>query len=309
MTVTTKKDCHVDPSEIYPNFWVGSAWIDLKLYNKCSVIVSLNKTEGDIWDTGWRGTLVYLPITDYCALPIDVLTSYVVKITTYLNMGSVVGMHCIGGHGRTGYVAAAVLWHLGVIQKEGYADPVKYVREKYCKNAIESVSQLESLEEFTGLVGLVEKYFTPKYSSKVIQSWGKGTWNSKDSAKSGNYSYGGYENGGLYGSDIYDPYYDDPYYKDVKDPVDDKGVSNSTGSSIGKLTSKPSAYYDPCYECIHSELISAALVVTCELGYETGELCERFFAWVDTNYNEGSDETFEGEVVSEEEKVDVSKEK
>jgi hypothetical protein len=47
---------------------------------------------------------------------------------------------CIGGHGRTGTWLAAVVSKMGVDP-----DPIKYVRDKYCKSAVESEEQVTFL--------------------------------------------------------------------------------------------------------------------------------------------------------------------
>lgn len=47
---------------------------------------------------------------------------------------------CIGGHGRTGLVLAAVVAKVGVSD-----DPIAYVRENYCTKAVESQAQVNFL--------------------------------------------------------------------------------------------------------------------------------------------------------------------
>jgi hypothetical protein len=53
-----------------------------------------------------------------------------------LLQGAVVHIGCIGGHGRTGLVIAALVARLGVSD-----DPIGWVRENYCHRAIESKVQ------------------------------------------------------------------------------------------------------------------------------------------------------------------------
>lgn len=53
---------------------------------------------------------------------------------------------CIGGHGRTG-TALAILTGLMLGEKE----PIKFVREKYCKKCVESESQLKYVNDMLGL--------------------------------------------------------------------------------------------------------------------------------------------------------------
>lgn len=54
---------------------------------------------------------------------------------------------CIGGHGRTGTVLAAV-----VRQMTGEKDAITYVREHYCSKAVESTSQVGFLEKHYGIL-------------------------------------------------------------------------------------------------------------------------------------------------------------
>lgn len=104
-------------------------------------LVSLNALSGNIWETGFRGEILYYPIEDYYCLPNDVLDMVVGDIIYRIEKGIDVLVFCLGGHGRTGYIAAAVL---GVL---GDTDPVGTVR-KVCKSMIEDTTQLKSLAEY-----------------------------------------------------------------------------------------------------------------------------------------------------------------
>lgn len=55
---------------------------------------------------------------------------------------------CIGGHGRTG-TALSILASLWGIVPDG-EDPVKWVRQRYCKKAVENNRQLDYIEKMTG---------------------------------------------------------------------------------------------------------------------------------------------------------------
>ena len=97
------------------------------------------------WDKGWRGKVFYVPIQDYGTLPPDILLDYATRIADAVKAGVSVGMFCFGGHGRTGYLAAAVL---SILQPE--LDPIRTVRYLYCRQAIECDAQVWSLIEMTG---------------------------------------------------------------------------------------------------------------------------------------------------------------
>jgi hypothetical protein len=54
---------------------------------------------------------------------------------------------CIGGHGRTGTFLAALVAHMS-----GEKDAIKYVRDNYCKKAVESESQVNFLNKHFGVI-------------------------------------------------------------------------------------------------------------------------------------------------------------
>ena len=54
---------------------------------------------------------------------------------------------CQGGHGRTGSCLSILAGLMGATA----TDPVAFIRENYCKKAVESNSQLDYIEEVTGI--------------------------------------------------------------------------------------------------------------------------------------------------------------
>ncbi len=60
-----------------------------------------------------------------------------------------IGLCCMGGHGRTGTMLAILAAKLGKVKKGDC--PVDWVRERYCKKAVESTSQLDYIERVTGM--------------------------------------------------------------------------------------------------------------------------------------------------------------
>ncbi len=250
-----KKTCHTDPCPIVPNFYLGSYWAEDDMACLCDYLVPLDSVSGSIWLLGWDGEIIYVPITDYKALPMPVLCKYVEKIALLIANGKSVGMFCVGGHGRTGYMATAILWTLGIPQEAGYDDPIQYVRDKYCIKAVESYAQMESLEAFTGIKGLALKH-----NQKVF-----GTVKGFTSA----YSFDR-----KWDNAMYDEWgYDEWGY--------DKAIPLSTSDAKGY--DEPLAA-DPCWDCLHSEDVinsTGKYVLQCELSYKTGALCENYYSWVD----------------------------
>lgn len=132
--------CHNGPVEIFPGLLLGSEREAIDM--KTNIIVALASLEPEIWKKGWRGEIWYYPTRDYSTLPLDVQSALVSRILSALNKGKTVGICCLGGHGRTGYVAALVLGKLGI------EDPIDHLRKNYCSKAVESKEQIEAIAKF-----------------------------------------------------------------------------------------------------------------------------------------------------------------
>jgi len=63
-------------------------------------------------------------------------------IAEQLEAGKKVHMGCIGGHGRTGLVLAALVAHVGITKKA-----IQYVRKHHCKKSVESSKQVNFLQK------------------------------------------------------------------------------------------------------------------------------------------------------------------
>lgn len=131
--------------EIVPGLMLGGIRdLQFMLDWKPDVLVPLDHLPGTIWETGFRGEILYCPITDYSVLPADVLDNLVDAVTDRLCAGKKVAMFCIGGHGRTGYVAACILFRFG---KE---NPIAFLRQNYSESAVETDEQEEEVGCFCG---------------------------------------------------------------------------------------------------------------------------------------------------------------
>lgn len=133
--------------EIIPGLMLGGAEDAEKMVRKgANVLVPLAFLDGRIWETGFRGEVLYYPIEDRNVLPTEVLHELVDKICDRLEAGKKVGLFCGAGQGRTGYVAACVL------ARHGIKDPISYIRRNYSRKAIETDRQAN--EVFSYVRGL-----------------------------------------------------------------------------------------------------------------------------------------------------------
>ena len=88
--------------------------------------------------------LMYANWPDYGVVPLDVVTLIVRWILEAWKGGDVVEVGCIGGHGRTGTMAALLCISEGM----GWRDSMQYVRKEYCSKAIESVAQETMIQAY-----------------------------------------------------------------------------------------------------------------------------------------------------------------
>lgn len=86
-----------------------------------------------------------------------------VYLATNLINGKKIHIGCIGGHGRTGTILAALVTYM-----TGNVDSIEYVRANYCAKAVESQLQIEWLHSNFGITkskALKLDYITPVKSS------------------------------------------------------------------------------------------------------------------------------------------------
>ena len=222
---TGRRFCHNGPVEVYPNLYLGSLGESSQMAEFCDILVPLAECYGSIWDKGFRGEIWYYPIRDYSVLPDDVADKAVSRIVSALENKKKVGIFCLGGHGRTGYLACLVLGALD------YADPIRYVRENYCKLAVESNSQIKQIAEKCEAPWLYDEYKEDEWGTSGLNAWleaHQGGYNDYGYGYGyNNYNYGGYGYGGWgfdeEGENISDLLEDGSRYygRHTKDPLDD----------------------------------------------------------------------------------------
>lgn len=219
---TGRKFCHNGPVEVYPNLFLGSLAESSQMAEFCDILVPLAECYGSVWDKGFRGEIWYYPIRDYSVLPNDVADQATSRIVSALENKKKVGIFCLGGHGRTGYLACLVLGALD------YADPIRYIRENYCKLAVESNSQIKQIAEKCEAPWLYDEYKEDEWGTSGLNAW-------LEAHQDGYNAYGyGYGYGG-WGFDDYD------FSKSIIDHT--KIDEWDEGENLSSLLDDGSGYY------------------------------------------------------------------
>ena len=73
---------------------------------------------------------------------------------------------CMGGHGRTGTVLTILSHLMGFIPKK--TDPIRWLRKKYCEEAVESDVQIAYIED---LLNIVTEEKPASHTSTYTYSW------------------------------------------------------------------------------------------------------------------------------------------
>tara|TARA_Y100000310_G_scaffold182236_1_gene182304 strand:- start:10455 stop:11030 length:576 start_codon:yes stop_codon:yes gene_type:complete len=112
-------------------------------------ILPMQKINNPFVDIPWR---------DY-GVPNVGITFWHKLVSTMRSLQQPVLIACVGGHGRTG-TALSILCAMMSVDRQ---NPVKYIRDNYCDEAVESQSQINYIKYITGLnfhVPKVEDVFT-----------------------------------------------------------------------------------------------------------------------------------------------------
>ena len=130
-------------TEIYPGVILGGLRdLDDILAMKPDILVPLDRLPGTIWEDGYRGEILYMPIVDESILPESVLEFFIEQLLERICDGRRIAIFCIGGHGRTGYIASCLLYRLGV------KDPITYIRKNYSMLAVETEEQEDAVQAY-----------------------------------------------------------------------------------------------------------------------------------------------------------------
>lgn len=146
--------------EVEGTLYGGNGYAPVK---KADWYIDLNPrndvTPHQLYDTKDGGKYTNFPIPNMGVPNIKKLRNLVQSICEALEKGTDVHIGCIGGHGRTGLVLAAVVRRI-----TGNLDSIDWVRNNYCVKAVESQKQVEYLERHFGI-----KPVKPRYDSSP--SW------------------------------------------------------------------------------------------------------------------------------------------
>ena len=162
------KPCHEDhpPLHIGGGTLLGGNCKSHTRHANVSVYIALDEAmRHPLFDEtmDWKITpvSVFYPITNM-RVPNrpDLFTMLIDYIIAALKDGATVHVGCIGGHGRTGLVLAAVVARLGIT-----SDAIGYVREHYCKRAVENRQQEGFLATHFGCD--LPPHARPAYKEKV----------------------------------------------------------------------------------------------------------------------------------------------
>lgn len=122
-----------------PNVTDADVYVSLQDGSTCGLLK-------DPWESGGPIEVRY-PIVDTRAPKnVERFKKMIDWLCNQLQEGKKVHVGCIGGHGRTGLVLSAIAAELGE------KDAIRYVRENYCKKAVETQEQVEFLVKNFGVL-------------------------------------------------------------------------------------------------------------------------------------------------------------
>ena len=238
---------------MYPRIFLSSyddVMTGLQEHNP-DVLIALDSVSHRVWNI-WEKELYAIPVADYGTLPIRVAQNktdifagrYKVEPKTKFMI------FCAGGHGRTGYFASLFLGKLGV------KDPVGYIRQNYCKKAVESLEQLKQISEI-----LKDDTIYTTYKSTIHE------WDYSYPYKRMGFS--NHDNYGRYSDDFDDYGYSSQWNDWAKTDNKKYGGGNTVTGSYEEVK------FHKCGDCIHYYNSRCELLDTFARGNDV-IACKRF---------------------------------
>lgn len=111
-----------------------------------SLATSVHQKVEDATRLGWPGVCVYAPMRDYDCWDAPVLRAWAERALGWVRAGHRVLVCCMGGHGRTGTLAAAMI----ALAEPDCADPIATVRARGCGRLVECAKQAEAVFAVAG---------------------------------------------------------------------------------------------------------------------------------------------------------------
>jgi protein-tyrosine phosphatase len=111
---------------------------------------------------------IHYPIEDqHAPKNVDRFQKMITYLCNQLQAGKTVHVGCIGGHGRTGVVIAAIVAEMkDYVMGQDNHDVIQWVRKHYCEKAVESWEQVKFLQKYYG-VSKAEPSKVPRYMVDV----------------------------------------------------------------------------------------------------------------------------------------------
>jgi len=116
-------------------------------YKGMDLLLVLNGQVPDQRDRG-QCAIKELPLRDYGGVPDDWREQLETRVIPQLMAGEKILAFCSASHGRTGTFLASLI---ALLESEDKTpDPIKAVRERHCKHAVETTAQAEAIFALRG---------------------------------------------------------------------------------------------------------------------------------------------------------------
>ena len=112
---------------------------------KADLVIPLNQVI--VARLGQKINILACPWADYDPPPIDFNRFLKEEVIPQLENRKKILVYCTGGHGRTGTFVASLI---SILEPE-ISDPILEIRKRYCKQAVETFAQAESIFALRGM--------------------------------------------------------------------------------------------------------------------------------------------------------------
>lgn len=137
----------------------GMRDITLSSLDKIDYLICMGPVPDErVHEGKFKGQILCWPMKDMGGVPPN-YKDFLEWIISELKKNKRIMLTCLGGHGRTGTVAAGLI----ALLEPGVNDPVKELRSRYCKEAVESNAQDNAV---LGLIGKMRVVKTEKKKKK-----------------------------------------------------------------------------------------------------------------------------------------------